>query len=98
MDNIEMLISEIENDNEIMGVKFTGLLDDTADVLEKQGFGVAKAFLMEKQSHRGLKDQAGALLKVLEKMEKYHGISADRKTARLIIKAVESLKSKRRVR
>ncbi len=95
MDNVEKVISEIENDNEVMRVRYTGLLDNTADVLEKHGFGLTKAFLLEKQSHAGLKDQARALLKVLEKLEKYADISTDRKTARLIIKAVSSLKSKR---
>lgn len=96
MDNVEKVILEIEADNEIMKVRFTGLLDTTADELEKHGFGSTKAFLLEKQSHAGLKDQARALLKVLEKLEKYPDISADGKTARLIIKAINSLQSKRR--
>ena len=95
MDNVEKVISEIESDSEIMKVRFTGLLDTTADELEKHGFGSTKAFLMEKQSHASLKEQARALLKVLEKLEKYPDISADRKTARLIIKAINSLKLER---
>ena len=96
MDNVEKVLLEIENDNEIMKVRFTGLLDTTADMREKHGFGSTKAFLLEKQGHAGLKDQARALLKVLEKLEKYPDISADGKTARLIIKAINSLQSKRR--
>jgi len=96
VDNVEKVILEIENDNDIMKVRFTGLLDTTADELEKHGFGSTKAFLLEKQSHASLKDQARALLKVLEKVEKYPDISADRKTVRLIIKAVNSLQYKRR--
>ena len=96
MDNVEKVLLEIEADNEIMKVRFTGLLDTTADELEKHGFGSTKAFLLEKQSHASLKDQARALLKVLEKVEKYPDISADRKTVRLIIKAVNSLQYKRR--
>ena len=93
MDNVDKVLLEIEADNEIMKVRFTGLLDTTADMREKHGFGTTKAFLLEKQGHTGLKDQARALLKVLEKLE---NISADGKTARLIIKAVNSLQYKRR--
>lgn len=96
MDNVERLIAEIENDREIMSTKFSGLADDTANVLEKYGFGVAKAFLMEKQSHKNLRVQAGTLLKVLEKVERYPAITSDRKTVRLIIKAVDALRFKRR--
>jgi hypothetical protein len=95
MDDVEKLISEIDNDNEIMRVRFTGLLDETANMLEKHGFGIAKAFLLEKQGHRELKWQAEALLKILGKIEGYPTISSDRKTARLIIKAVDSLRLQR---
>ena len=96
MDNVEKVLSEIENDNEIMKVRYTGLLDTTADELEKHGFASTKAFLLEKQGHTGLKDQATALLKILDKVKKYPDISVDRKTVRLIIKAVNSLQYKRR--
>lgn len=88
MDNVEKVISEIENDDEIMRVRFTGLLDDTANELEKHGFGVTRAFLLEKQSHRGLQVQARALAKLLDKLEQYPDIKGDRKTARLVVKAV----------
>lgn len=94
MDNVERVLLEIENDNEIMRVRYTGLLDSTADMLEKHGFGLTKAFLLEKQGHAGSRYQARALLKVVEKLEKYPDINADRKTARLIIKAIDSLQSK----
>lgn len=96
MDDVEKLISEIENDEEIMRARFTGLLDETANMLEKHGFGTIEAFLLEKQSHKNLEGQAKALLKVLAKIKEYPRISLDRKTARLIIKAVDSLKSRRR--
>lgn len=95
MDDVEKLISEIEHDNEIMRVRFTGLLHDTADMLERHGFGIAKAFLLEKQGHRGLRWQAEALLKILGKIEEYSVICSDRKTARLIIKSVDSLRLQR---
>lgn len=91
--DVEKVILGIENDNQIMQVRFTGLLHATADMREKHGFGATKAFLLEKQGHADLKDQATALLKVLEKLE---NIGADGKTARLIIKAVNSLQYKRR--
>lgn len=94
MENVEKVLLEIENDDEIMKVRYTGLLDATADMREKHGFGVTKAFLLEKQGHAGLKDQARALLKVLEKLKEHH--ITDGKTARLIIKAINSLQSKRR--
>jgi len=96
MDNVEKVISEIENDSDIMRVRFTGLLDATADMLEKHGFGSTKAFLLEKQGHTNLRQQAAALLKVLGKLEKYPDVSQDRKTMRLIIKAVSSLQRQRR--
>ena len=78
-----------------MRVRFTGLLDEVANILEKHGFGVTKAFLMEKQGHRQLEQQAKALLRVLAKIEGYPDVSSDRKTVRLIIKAVNMLKQTR---
>lgn len=95
MDDVEKLISEIENDNEIMRVRFTRLLHDTANMLEKYGFGITKTFLLEKQGHKELKWQAEALLKILARIEGYPRISSDRTTARLIIKAVDSLRLQR---
>lgn len=95
-DDVKRLISEIEDDTGIMRVRFTGLLDDTANMLEKHGFGTTEAFLLEKRSHRDLEHQTEALLKILSKIEECPKISSDRKTARLIIKAVGSLKSRKR--
>lgn len=95
MDDVEKLISEIEHNNEIMRVRFTGLLHDTADMLERHGFGITKAFLLEKQGHKELRWQAEALSKILGKIEEYPGISSDKKTARLIIKSVDSLRLQR---
>lgn len=92
MDDVEKVLAEIENDPEIMKVRFTGLTDETANVLEKHGFGVTKTFLLEKQTHRGLQSQARFLLRVLEKMERYPAVSTDRRTARLIVKVIDSLK------
>jgi hypothetical protein len=92
MDDVERLISEIENDEGIMRVRFTGLLDDTADMLEKHGLGTTKVFLLEKRSHKGSEQQSDALLNILEKIEKFPSVSSDLKTARLIIKTVSSLK------
>ena len=95
MDNVERVLSDIGGDADIMRVRFTGLLDDVANILEKHGFGVTKAFLMEKQGHRELEQQAKALLRVLEKIERFPDVSGDRKTVRLIIKAVNMLKQTR---
>jgi len=92
LDNVERVLSDIRQDAEIMRTRFTGLVDDVANILEKHGFGVAKAFLLEKEGHRELQYQAKALLRVLEKVETYPDVSADRATARLIIKAVSMLK------
>ena len=96
MDSVERVLSEIKNDDEIMRPRFTGLVDDVANILEKYGFGVTKVFLLEKQGHKGLEEQAKALQKALERIESYPDISADRKTARLIIKSIGVLKSGRR--
>ena len=77
-------------------VRIQAFVTQPADELEKHGFGSTKVFLLEKQSHASSAYQARALLRVLEKLEKYPDIVADRKTARLIIKAIDSLKSKGR--
>lgn len=98
MDNVEKVLHEVENDEEIMNVKFTGLLDETANMVERHGFGVARVFLLEKQGRADLKQQAEALLKVLQKLEQYPDVSSDKKTARLIIKAISSLQQRRRRR
>lgn len=96
MDNVERVITEIQGDSEIMRTRFTGLLDETANVLERHGFGLTRAFLLEKQSHANMKRQSTALLQILEKLEQYPDINSDRKTARLIIKAVSSLQREAR--
>lgn len=97
MDNVEKLLSQIKNDIDIMKVKFTArFLDNAADVLEKHGFGTCKTFLHEKQSRdEELRDQATAILRVLDKVEEYPDIKTNRKVMRLIIKALISLKSQR---
>ena len=91
MDSVEKVISEIASDTSIMRVRFTGLLDDTANVLERYGLGAAKAFLLGKQSHGDLRQQATALIRILVILEKYADVSRDRKTMRLIIKAISSI-------
>ncbi len=90
MDNVEIILSEIKSDQEIMRVRFTSsFLDNTADVFERYGWGTTEAFLLEKQNRNELRAQATALLKVLKSMEK-HGIN--RRVGRLIIKTLIPLK------
>ncbi len=95
MDDVERLLSDIQSDREIMRTKFTGLLDDTADVLEKHGFGITRAFLLEKKGRPQLRQQAEALLKILDLIERYSSIKSDRTTARLLIKCIDSLRKQR---
>lgn len=96
MDSIEQLLSRIKNDYEIMQIHFTGLMDDTANIFEKQGFGATKVFLLEKRNHRSLEKQANALLKVLEIMGNNPKIRNNRAIGRMIIKTLIALKMERR--
>lgn len=95
MDNVDRVLAEIKGDSEIMRVRFSGFLDDVANILERHGFGITKAFLLERQERKGLRAQASALLKVLEKIEKYPDVSANREVGRLIIRAIEPIQKRR---
>jgi hypothetical protein len=93
LDNVEIILSEIKSDQEIMRVRFTSsFLDNTADVFERHGWGTTEAFLLEKQNRHELKEQATALLKVLKIMEKH---KVNRSVGRLIIKTLIPLKFKK---
>lgn len=92
MDEIESLIYEIENDRNIMNTRFTAsFLSDISEVFEKHGFGVTKAFLLEKQGRRELYEQATTMLRVLEKLERCPKVQTDRAVGRLFIKTLKSI-------
>lgn len=91
MDDVEKIITEIKNDNYIAKTKFTGLLNDVADVYEKYGIGQTKLFLIDKKNRRELQNQAEAIMRVIEIIERYPKIKNQRITCRLIIKNINSI-------
>jgi len=97
MDDVENLLKEIQEDKNIVNTKFSSsFLDNVSEVYEKHGFGVTKVFLLEKQKREKLREQARALLNVLNKLERYPRIKSDRKIVRLIIKVLKALTPQRR--
>lgn len=90
MDRIQKLLREIKNDRSIMAVRYkSSFLDNVANIFEKHGFGTAKVFLLEKQKSRELRrDQAHAILKILEKFENIPEIVTNRSIGRMIIKTL----------
>ena len=95
MDNIDRLLQDIRGDKTVLGAKFSAdFLNNAADVFEKHGFGTTKALLMEKELRDELKQQATALLKLLDKFEQCPEIQANRRIGRLIIKTLIALKTR----
>lgn len=95
MDEVDRVMDELTHDKQVQDANFTGLAHDVADIVEKYGFGNARLYLRDKSGQASLRRQAQVLLHVLDIIEKYPAVVADRKTARLIIKTLRSEQRKR---
>ena len=93
MDDVEILIEKIKQDRNFQRTPFTSnFLNNVADVFEREGFGVTKTFLLDKQQKYNLKWQAISLLNILNIFEKNERIKQNRKIGRFIIKNLNNFK------
>lgn len=94
-DQIEEILRQLKRDQAVLRTRFTsGFLNNVGDVLDRDGFGATKTFLIEKLERRDLRPQAETILNVvLPKLEAEPAIRQRRSLGRYIIKTLETLKS-----
>jgi hypothetical protein len=94
-DNIETLVNEIRHDRTIMNCfknkPFTAkFLQKVGKIFETNNFTVTKSYLQSEEERR-LREEATALLCVLEKFHKYKEIENDRAVGRCIIRNLNTI-------
>lgn len=95
-DSIEMLIDEIRALPQVKKTQFSSsFLNNAADVLERDGFGVLQTFLLERKQRHDLRFQAEALMEVANLMRKHPEVYQRRAIGRTLIKTLIALKSGR---
>ena len=94
-DAIENILRQLKGDQSVIHTRFTSsFLNNVGDVLDRDGFGAVKAFLLDKLERHELHQQAETLLKVvLPKLEGEIVIRQRRSLGRYIIKTLQTLKS-----
>jgi len=92
MDRVATLLGEISRLPEMafLDRRFGGFLNDVAEIYERHGLGVAKAYLLNQQARR--RAEATLLLKVLEKLDGCPEVRTNRGIGRQIIKCLFDLK------
>ena len=96
-DSIERLIEDIRQSREVQKAHLkNNFLNTVGEVFERNGFGTTRIFLLDKREKRELRDQAKALLKVLELMEGHPEIRQRRAIGRTIFKTLIAIKGKSR--
>ena len=98
MDEIEMLLKKIKNDREIKNTRYfsSNFLANVGEVFERYGFEETRLFLLDRKKSQ-LKDQATALLKVLEMMKDIEKIKRNRSIGRYVFKNMIAIKSLKEV-
>lgn len=94
-DNIETLVDEIRQDRTIMDCfirrPFTAkFLQKVGKIFETNNLTVTKSYLQGEEDRR-LREEATALLCVLEKFRKYKEIENDRAVGRCIIRTLNTI-------
>lgn len=93
-DPIEQLLEKIKGCDDIINTEFTNkFLNTVGEVFERDGFGAARIFLMERSERNELREQANTLLKVLELMQNTPEIHQRRSIGRIIFKAIIAFKN-----
>jgi len=93
-DPIELILKRLQNNQQVKKTRFTSsFLNNVGDVLDKEGFGAVKTFLMDRMERRDLRSQAQAILEeVLPLLEACDKIRARRSIGRYVIKTLNTLK------
>jgi hypothetical protein len=93
-DPVEDLIKSIRDCRDVQQAHFTGnFLNTVAEVFERDGFGATRAFLLDKRQRQDLRQQASAMLAVLDLMGSHPEVRQRRAIGRVIIKTLVALKS-----
>ena len=88
-DPVQDVLEAIGRCNEVRNARLANnFLNNVGEVFERDGFGTTRAFLIEKRERPDLRDQANALLKVLEIMQDCKEIQQRRAIGRTIIKGL----------
>lgn len=92
-DSFEKLIEDIRQSPEVQRAHLkNNFLNTVGEVFERDGFGTTRIFLLDKRSRRELRDQAEALLRVLELMIGHPEIQQRRAIGRTIIRTLIAIK------
>lgn len=92
-DSIERLIEDIRQSEEVKRAHLkNNFLNAVGEVFERDGFGTTRVFLLDKRSKKDLRDQAEAVLKVLDLMKGHPEILQRRAIGRSIIKSLIAIK------
>lgn len=95
-DPVEQVLDELRGDPALGRVFLTAnFLNDVGYVLERDGFGAAETFLLDRASRQGLAQQAQFVLQnVLPRLRACPPVVARRALGRYIIKVLPALKRK----
>jgi hypothetical protein len=93
-DPIESILDRLKRNDRVNATSFSSsFLNNVGDVLDKEGFGTAKAFLLEKVGRRNIGRQAQVILEeVIPILETSEKIRARRSIGRYVIKTLNTLK------
>lgn len=97
-DPIERLLRDLRQDPEIARVFFTAnFLNDAGYVLERDGFGAAEAYLLDRAERQDLAPQARFVLyNVLPRLRACPPVVARRSLGRYVVKVLPTLKRRGR--
>ena|SRR5579862_6464566 len=92
MDRVAALLGEISRLPEMASLdrRAGGFFNDVAEIYERHGLGVTKAYLLNQQARRRI--EVPLLLKILEKLDSCQEIHGNRAIGRQIIKCLFELK------
>ncbi|MBC7265285.1 MAG: hypothetical protein H5T64_13160 [Chloroflexi bacterium] len=94
-DPIEQILRKLKTNQEVMRTRFTAsLLNNVGEILERDGFGAAKVYLLDRLERPELQAQARVLLNVvLPTLEASPSVQQRRSLGRYIVKTLIALQS-----
>jgi hypothetical protein len=95
-DPVERLLDDLRRDPDLSKVQLTpNFLNDVGYVLERDGFGAAEAYLLDRADRRDLAPQARFMLNnVLPRLRACPPVTARRALGRYVIKVLPALQRK----
>lgn len=87
MDKVKRLLDEISRIPELRAFKAGRLLNDVAEIYERHGAGVTRAYLLNRKA-----EERGLLIKIIDKLEACPDTRSNRAIGRQIIKCLFELR------